>query len=198
MNAEHIQQLELALRQLLDCDYDGGLVVIEEQYSRKFVQIASSPKTGMVLDVPLKPLSSEERQRADQHFSSFSVSHTEYGFQLPLGRDIPQAVEVTKRIFNEVYQVDAHAQFTVTAACEAHGEEAECDRCGRIGTGRYQWMYHIPWISMLLTGAPIEREFFCFRCLRIMRIYAVIGFSLLGLVVAALVASTIWLVYFMP
>lgn len=198
MNTEQTQQLERSLGQLLDRDADDNFVVVEEQTSRKLVQFAASPATGIVLDLPVKSLSEEECERAEQLFASFSVSRSEHSFELPIGRDIPQAVEVTKRIFNEVYQVDAHAQFTVTAADGAHGEEAECDRCGRIGTGRYQWMYHIPWISMLLTGAPIEREFFCFRCLRIMRIYAVIGFSLLGLVVAALVATTIWLVYFMP
>lgn len=38
-------------------------------------------------------------------------------------------------------------------------------------------------------------EFFCRRCLRVMRIYAIVGFSLVGIVVAGLVAVTAWLVF---
>lgn len=197
MKPEQTRQLEDSLEQLLARDNDNGFVVLEEQHSSKFVQFAASRETGIVLDLPVKSLSAEERQRADQLFSSFSVTHNAYGFELPIGRDISLAVEITTRIFNEIYRLDAHAEFTITEADEAHGEEAECDRCGRIATGRYKWMRH-GWGTMIRTGAPIEREFFCFRCLRIMRIYAVIGFSLLGLVVAAIAATTIWLVYFMP
>ena len=39
---------------------------------------------------------------------------------------------------------------------------------------------------------PIAREFFCNRCIKIMRIYAVIGFTLIGIVVAAIVGFSIW------
>jgi len=198
MNAEQTKQLEHALEQLLECDGDDCFVLIEEQTTRKFVQFAASSKAEIVLDLPVKSLTDEERHRAEQLFSSFRVMHGEHGFEVLLDRDISQAVEVTSRIFNEVYLVDSHAQFTITDADGALAEEEdECDRCGRVTTGRYKWMRY-GWATMMTTGSPLEREFFCFRCLRIMRIYSVIGFSLLGLVVAAFVAMTIWLIYFTP
>lgn len=45
---------------------------------------------------------------------------------------------------------------------------------------------------MFHQGAP-TREFFCLRCLRIMRVYAILGFTLLGLLVGALTGVTLWL-----
>ena len=41
-----------------------------------------------------------------------------------------------------------------------------------------------------------SHEFFCLRCQGVMRIYARIGFSLLGLLMAALTAAVLWLRFF--
>lgn len=62
--------------------------------------------------------------------------------------------------------------------------EDHCDRCGTFAEGRRQWMFY--------QGVP-AREFFCTRCRKILRIYAAIGFTLLGLLVAALAAVALWL-----
>ena len=62
--------------------------------------------------------------------------------------------------------------------------EDYCDRCGTFAEGRRQWMFY--------QGAP-AREFFCTRCLRILRAYAVTGFSLLGLLLAVLAGVALWL-----
>lgn len=45
---------------------------------------------------------------------------------------------------------------------------------------------------LLLPGMDIEQEFHCQRCRRILRVYSIIGLSLLGIVVAVLAAFTIW------
>jgi hypothetical protein len=45
---------------------------------------------------------------------------------------------------------------------------------------------------MFYQGMP-AREFFCTRCLKIQRIYAVIGLTLLGLLLASFFAVALWL-----
>ena len=62
--------------------------------------------------------------------------------------------------------------------------EDHCDRCGTFAAGRRQWMFH--------QGVP-AREFYCERCLRVMRVYAVIGFTLLGLLMAAFGGVYLWI-----
>jgi len=63
-------------------------------------------------------------------------------------------------------------------------ESDYCSRCGAFGPGQRRWMFY---------KFGIEREFHCLRCMRIMRIYAWIGFSILFVIVAGLSAATIWL-----
>jgi hypothetical protein len=62
--------------------------------------------------------------------------------------------------------------------------EDYCDRCGAFAEGRRQWMFY--------QGSPAH-EFFCAHCLKVMRVYAAVGFTLLGLVLAALTAVVWWL-----
>lgn len=40
---------------------------------------------------------------------------------------------------------------------------------------------------------PVAREFFCFRCQKVMKIYAIVGLTLLTCVVTAIVIATILL-----
>jgi hypothetical protein len=56
-------------------------------------------------------------------------------------------------------------------------DEDYCTRCGEVARGKRQWMFY----SSVL---PVK-EFFCDRCLGVMRVYAIIGFSLLGLLLLA-------------
>lgn len=60
-----------------------------------------------------------------------------------------------------------------------------CARCGEFAAGRRQWMFY--------NHALPAREFFCHPCLRRMRIYAWIGFSLLSVLVAILFGTAFWL-----
>jgi hypothetical protein len=41
-------------------------------------------------------------------------------------------------------------------------------------------------------ASPITRQFFCYHCLRVMRIYATIGFSLLSILLGSLVVAVVW------
>jgi hypothetical protein len=68
---------------------------------------------------------------------------------------------------------------------ELNPDAGYCARCGNFGSGRRQWMFH--------SGSLPEREFYCTGCLRRMRIYAWIGFSLLFALVASLYGTVIWL-----
>jgi hypothetical protein len=63
--------------------------------------------------------------------------------------------------------------------------EDVCDRCGDVARGKEQWMFH--------QGALPAKQFFCIRCLRIMRVYAIVGFSLLGILMIGLVVALWWL-----
>ena len=58
--------------------------------------------------------------------------------------------------------------------------EDYCDRCGAFSEGKWRWMFY--------QGIP-ARDFFCTRCLKIMRAYAAIGFTLLGMLLTALAAT---------
>lgn len=59
-----------------------------------------------------------------------------------------------------------------------------CERCGEFGAGKSLWMFQQEWLP--------RKEFYCRRCLRIMRIYAAIGFSLLGTMVASAFVAAWW------
>jgi len=63
-------------------------------------------------------------------------------------------------------------------------QEDYCDNCGTFAAGREQWMF-----SSLDTG----KRFYCFRCLTRMRLYAAVGFTLLAIVLLALIGSVLWL-----
>ena len=63
--------------------------------------------------------------------------------------------------------------------------EDYCVRCGTFAQGRERWMFH--------AGAPPAKEFFCLECLRVMRTYAIIGFTFLGLLLVACVVTMLWL-----
>jgi hypothetical protein len=60
-----------------------------------------------------------------------------------------------------------------------------CERCGAFASGHERWMLHSHELP--------AKQFFCFRCLRVMRIYAIVGFSLLGLLMFGFVATLWWL-----
>ena len=63
--------------------------------------------------------------------------------------------------------------------------EETCERCGAIAQGREQWMFH--------QGKVPAKEFYCSRCLRVMHIYAIIGYSLLGVLMTGFVVALWWL-----
>lgn len=59
-----------------------------------------------------------------------------------------------------------------------------CERCGGAAAGTYKLMFYH---SLFRLPA---REFYCYRCLKVMKVYAIIGFSLLGITVGALCVVT--------
>ncbi len=69
--------------------------------------------------------------------------------------------------------------------------EDYCERCGEYRAGKLQWMFYSGWLARF-PKLPIGREFYCFRCRRIMRIYAAVGFTLFAIILAAIIAATIW------
>ncbi|MFK7789776.1 MAG: hypothetical protein AB8C95_09830 [Phycisphaeraceae bacterium] len=72
----------------------------------------------------------------------------------------------------------------------AEQSEGHCERCRKFAVGRMRWMFYQP--LERFPESPIVREFFCNRCIKIMRLYAVIGFTLVGIVVAGIAGVTIW------
>jgi hypothetical protein len=60
-----------------------------------------------------------------------------------------------------------------------------CDRCGSYTWGRYRWMFH--------SGTMPRKEFFCNRCQRVLRVYAIIGLSLLAILLSGFVLALWWL-----
>lgn len=70
--------------------------------------------------------------------------------------------------------------------------ENTCKRCGHRAPGRYRWMFHLDWAPELLIGSPVRREFLCFRCLGIMRIYSIIGMTIFAILIVVIIAATIW------
>lgn len=63
--------------------------------------------------------------------------------------------------------------------------EDVCERCGDVAQGREQWMFQ--------QGELPSMQFFCVRCLRNMRVYAIMGFSLLGILMIGFVVALWWL-----
>lgn len=53
-----------------------------------------------------------------------------------------------------------------------------------------KFMYHGLW-SALMSGGELT-EYFCARCRKVLRVYSVIGLTLLGLCVLAIVGITVW------
>lgn len=66
-----------------------------------------------------------------------------------------------------------------------------CERCGEFRTGSrrmmiYRWYERFP-------NSPIVNEFLCLNCQRVMRAYAVIGFSLLFVLLVTLIGVVVWI-----
>lgn len=184
-----------ALGRLLTRKDDGAFVVITEETTSRFVQFAGSSREPLILDAPRRPLPSDERAAIEQLFAGHDgLRVTEESVQVVFGRDVGAAADAALRIFREVYRLDADIRLVVrdeSGDDRDEPEEAVCDRCGALAPGRRQWMFYPLWYSMI--GAGTGREFFCFRCHRIMRFYAVIGFSLLGIVIAGIIGMLLWI-----
>ncbi len=74
--------------------------------------------------------------------------------------------------------------------------EDHCERCGRLAPGRRKLMFYR--LLERFPESPIARDFFCFRCIRIMRLYAIIGFTLLAVVIGAIIVAVIRTTATMP
>lgn len=75
--------------------------------------------------------------------------------------------------------------------------EDECTRCGEQRAGRHRWMFYSNPLARF-PEPPFGREFYCERCARIMKVYAIIGFVLVAAVITCIVGATIWANTSMP
>ncbi len=66
-----------------------------------------------------------------------------------------------------------------------------CERCGEYREGRSKLMVYR--LMARLPESPIAQQFFCNRCLRVMRIYAFVGFSLLAMLLGSLLIAVLWI-----
>ena len=68
--------------------------------------------------------------------------------------------------------------------------EDHCERCAELRHGSRRLMFY-HWFERF-PQSPIAREFFCLRCQRVLRSYAIVGFTLLLGIVLAIVITSIW------
>ena len=68
--------------------------------------------------------------------------------------------------------------------------EDYCERCGELGHGSRKLMFYGGYERF--PKSPVVREFFCVRCQRILKVYAIVGLSILLAAVGAIVVTTIW------
>lgn len=116
--------------------------------------------------------------------------------QMILGRDVSRASALAVRVFREVFSIQDELQLRVL---DEEGDQASdapeediCERCGKYGAGRRQLMLYPWWYALF--GEYSRRQWFCTRCLWIMRVYAVVGFLLLAILVSGLMGVSIWLI----
>jgi hypothetical protein len=72
----------------------------------------------------------------------------------------------------------------------ARSHVGTCERCGEYREGRSKLMIYR--LMERFPASPIARQFFCNRCLRVMRIYAFVGFSLLVILLGSLIGAVLW------
>ena len=53
-------------------------------------------------------------------------------------------------------------------------------------------MFPLDWAPELLIGSPVRREFLCFRCLGLLRMYSIIGMTIFVILIVVIIAVTIW------
>jgi len=112
-------------------------------------------------------------------------------------RDANAASSAVFEIFKNVYSLD-DSEVKLRVANDMHADQhlanqPVCDRCGMQAPGKRQWMFAPLWSTLFRVGT--RREFICFRCLRVMKIYAFIGFSLLLMLVLGIVGASLWLIF---
>ena len=72
----------------------------------------------------------------------------------------------------------------------AEPTEDYCERCGEHGPGVRKWMFY-----RSIVRKPemwLVHEFFCYSCLKTMKIYAIIGFTLFAIIIGTIIGATIW------
>lgn len=65
-----------------------------------------------------------------------------------------------------------------------------CERCGEFREGRSKLMIYR--LLERFPASPIALQFFCYPCLRVMRIYAIVGFTLLAMLLGSLIVAVLW------
>ncbi len=69
--------------------------------------------------------------------------------------------------------------------------EDYCERCGAHRLGVRKWIFY--GTLARFPKLPIAREFCCFPRIKIMKIHAIVGFTLFAIVAGSIVGVTMWL-----
>lgn len=72
-------------------------------------------------------------------------------------------------------------------------DQRVCERCGDTAPGRERWMFHRPLLIFGPRDLPVQREFYCHRCLRIHRWQTGIAIGVFVIVLIAVVTAAILL-----
>ena len=98
-----------ALEGVMQRTNEDAFVIFEDKATEKFVQFAGGKGQSLLMDLPLRPLTPEEAERAKAFFSSLGVEAPEGDFpsySVDFGSDAPKAADAALRVFREVYALD--------------------------------------------------------------------------------------------
>ena len=110
--------IRAALERLMERSNDDAFVIIEDKKTKKFVQFLGGKTQGLVLDLPMQALTSQELVRAKIVFDKFNIQLEEWevydqpggrvvgtqsGFNKYLGKDVDTATEIAWAVLTEIY-----------------------------------------------------------------------------------------------
>lgn len=105
---------------------DGGVLIVEQVATGKFLQLIWDPNSGFIVDLPSQTLSSDEISRASvilepyggfletwevHAFPNGPPAGTQTGFNFEIGFSQDVAVEVSRSILSEVYFFDERDEY---------------------------------------------------------------------------------------
>ncbi len=123
------ERIRSALQTLLQNSGDDWFIIIEEPENEKFVQFAFDEASGLFFDLPFQALTKDELEKARSLFTALSIDAQkasmldqpggkeigiQESFNHHVGRDIDLAVDISYRVFKEVYAFTDSVRLDVT------------------------------------------------------------------------------------